>query len=102
MGSARGGRRPGRRGGNDNNDGGDDAQAPPPAEPVSPAQILQMVAANPMLQGAHVVQRALIQHGLDQMEQPTLRKLATAGLADMLQGTGPNFSLLQGAPSAHT
>ena len=100
MGSARGGRRPGRRGSNENNDGGDDAQAAAPVEAASPAQILSMVAANPVLQGAHVVQRSLIQQGLDQMDQlPQVRKLATAGLADMLQGTGPNFSLLNGAPS---
>ena len=56
-----------------------------------------MVAANPVLQGAHVVQRALVQQGIDRIESLNVRKYASTVLVEMLQGTGPSFAILQGA-----
>ena len=54
-----------------------------------------------MLQGTHVVNRALVQQGLERIEQPTVRKYASTTLVEMLQGTGPSFAVLQGAPSVN-
>ena len=98
MGSARGGRRPrsSREPGSHQNGQENDLPAGPP-EPVSTRQVLEMVAANPVLQGAHVEHRALVEQGLELVDQPTVRKYASTALAEMLQGTGPSFGLLQGA-----
>lgn len=102
MGSARGGRRPGRSSRDANHAHAEgEAQAAPPTEPVSARMVLEMVAANPMLQGTHVVNRALVQQGLERIEQPTVRKYASTALVEMLQGTGPSFAVLQGAPSVN-
>lgn len=96
MGSARGGRR-------HRNDGGD-GRAPnsprgggggvPAAVPTDAHSVLQMVAANPALQGVHVVVPALIQQGLPEWVLPTF--------AEMLQGNGPTFGVLQGEPPARS
>lgn len=98
MGSARGGRRPGRSSREPHSAGAVDVSvgAQAVAEPVSTRTVLDMVAANPVLQGAHVVNRALVQQGVDRIEQLTVRKYATSALAEMLQGTGPSFAVLQG------
>ena len=50
--------------------------------------MLQMVAANPALQGVHVVMRDFIQQGLPEWILPTF--------AEMLQNNNPTFGVLQG------
>ena len=66
--------------------------------PPAPKEILEMVAANSALQGAHVILRELIQQGLNSsITQPTIREVASKALSEMVQGTGPSFAILQGA-----
>ena len=70
-----------------------------PASSGAPADahaVLEAVAANPSLQGAHVIVRQLIQKGIDEVQQPLLRSQMTQCLDDMLQGQGVAFKALQG------
>ena len=57
---------------------------------------METVAANPVLQQVHVVQEYLVQQGLERIESPKLREVALATFADLLQGGGPSFAMLQG------
>ena len=59
-----------------------------PASSGAPADahaVLEAVAANPSLQGAHVIVRQLIQKGIDEVQQPMLREQMTQSLDNMLQ-----------------
>ena len=62
-----------------------------PAAAAAPADahaVLEAVAANPALQGAHVIVRELIQKGIDAVQQPNLRSQMTQTLDEMLGGKG--------------
>ncbi|EOD25255.1 hypothetical protein EMIHUDRAFT_450495 [Emiliania huxleyi CCMP1516] len=58
------------------------------------------VASNVQLQREHVIQRELIEAGVASTADARLRQKMSETFAAMLQGTGPSFSVLQGAPGA--
>ena len=94
-GSSRGGGHRNRGGG----DGGhrqDNGQQQQQAAATDPRIVLEAVATNPVLQQVHVVLRDLVQQGLDRIESGAVRQVATSTFSDMLAGTGPSFTVLQG------
>ena len=73
----------------------------PPAAPADARTVLEAVAANPGLRsGAHVVLRDLIEKGIAGVQQPVLRQYMAEAFSGMLQGKGPDFTVLQGGPLA--
>ena len=58
--------------------------------------MLEAVAANPALQGAHVIMMALVKQGIEG-ETPAVRQCAVEALAEMYNGTGLSFSVLKGS-----
>ena len=101
MGSARGGRRQAGRSHRDNashNAQAHDVSDPPPdASPPDLRTVLELVAQNPVLQQAHVINGALVVQGLNAVESPVVCQSAKETLVEMIQGNGPSFAVLKGA-----
>jgi len=91
------GSRGSRRGGGSGNRVTAPLAAAEPLAAADPRAVLEAVASNVQLQREHVIQRELIEAGVASTADARLRQKMSETFAAMLQGTGPSFSVLQGA-----
>ena len=93
----------GRHGGRRGNSRANVDALPPSGGAAKPPRdvrsVLEAVSSNPALQGAHVIQRMLVQEGLEAVQPLSARQCASQALGEMLQGTGLSFSVLNGQPA---
>jgi hypothetical protein len=87
--SARGGRRGGHR--------SNEHVVPPTASaaPTDARSVLEAVASNPALQGAHVILMSLVKQGIEG-EKLAVRQCAVQALQHFYNGTGLSFNVLKG------